>query len=139
MESRTPAKIADLSTITAWQNPATGEIRVLDAAPIAAMAESAKDTKVDTKAVTATAYQPDAKSPAKVMPVFERAVMAKDAAAVDFKPRNTKAEDAGNVILFGLDEVVLAGQKFRVDRVGHETMKDPVTGEELLRMELVRI
>ena len=139
MESRTPAKIADLSTITAWQNPATGEIRVLDAAPIAALAESAKDVKVDTKAVTATAYQPDARTPRKVLPTFDKVSLAKDAAAVDFKPRNVKAEDAGSVILFGLDEVVLAGQRFRVDRVGHETMKDPVNGDELLRMELVRI
>jgi hypothetical protein len=131
--------IRDMPKMSVWQNPATGEIRVLDAAPIAALAESAKDTKVDTKAVTALAYQPDVLTPRKVLPVFDKAAMAKDAAAVDFKPRNVKAEDAGSVILFGLDEVVLAGQKFRVDRVGHETMKDPVTGDELLRMELVRI
>jgi hypothetical protein len=131
--------IRDMPKMSVWQNPATGEIRVLDAAPIAALAESAKDVKVDTKAVTALAYQPDALTPRKVLPVFDKAAMAKDAAAVDFKPRNTKAEDAGSVILFGLDEVVLAGQRFRVDRVGHETMKDPVTGDELLRMELVRI
>jgi hypothetical protein len=134
-----PDTIANLLKMSVWQNPATGEIRVLDAAPIAAMAESAKDTKVDTKAVTALAYQPDARTPRKVLPVFDKAAMAKDSAAVDFKPRNTKAEEAGSVILFGLDEVTLAGQRFRVDRVGHETMKDPVTGDELLRMELVRI
>jgi hypothetical protein len=131
--------IRDMLKMSVWQNPATGEIRVLDAAPIAALAESAKDARVDTKAVTALAYQPDARTPRKVLPTFDKVAMAKDAAAVDFKPRNTKAEEAGDVILFGLDEVVLAGQRFRVDRVGHETMKDPVNGDELLRMELVRI
>ena len=134
-----PDTIANLLKMSVWQNPSTGEIRVLDAAPIAALAESAKDARVDTKAVTALAYQPDARTPRKVLPTFDKVSLAKDAAAVDFKPRNVKAEEAGNVILFGLDEVVLAGQKFRVDRVGHETMKDPVTGDELLRMELVRI
>ena len=134
-----PDAIRDMPKMSVWQNPATGEIRVLDAAPIAALAESAKDARVDTKAVTALAYQPDARTPRKVLPTFDKVALAKDAAAVDFKPRNVKIEDAVAVILFGLDEVVLAGQRFRVDRVGHETMKDPVTGDELLRMELVRI
>ena len=138
MESRTPAKIADLSTITAWQNPATGEIRLIDKTVTDALAETAKDVAVKVE-VTATAYRPDAKSPAKVLPVFERVAMAKDATAVDFKPKGLREEDAGSVGLRGLDEVALAGQKVRVDRVGHETMKDPVTGDELLRMELVRI
>jgi hypothetical protein len=134
-----PDAIRDMPKMSVWQNPATGEIRVLDAAPIAAMAESAKDTKVDTTKILPTAAQPDPKTPRTVIPDFDRTPLAKDSAAVNFKPRNTKAEEAGNVILFGLDEVTLAGQKFRVDRVGHETMKDPVTGDELLRMELVRI
>ena len=134
-----PDAIRDMPKMSVWQNPSTGEIRVLDAAPIAALAESAKDVKVDTTKILPTPAQPDPKTPRKVIPDFDRTPLAKDAAAVNFKPRNVKAEDAGNVILFGLDEVVLAGQKFRVDRVGHETMKDPVTGDELLRMELVRI
>jgi hypothetical protein len=135
-----PDAIRDMPKMSVWQNPATGEIRVLDAAPIAALAESAKDARVDTKAVTALAYQPDARTPRKVLPVFDKAAMAKDAAAVNFKPRGvTRVEDAGNVLLFAPDEVVLAGQRFVVDRMGHETCKDPVTGDELLRMELVRV
>jgi hypothetical protein len=138
MEARTPAKIADLSTITAWQNPATGEIRLLDKAVTDALAETAKDVAVKVE-VTATAYRPDVKSPAKVMPVFDRVTMAKDATAVDFKPRGLREEDAGSVGLRGLDEVVLAGQRFRVNRAGHETMADPVTGEPLLKLELVKV
>jgi hypothetical protein len=41
--------------------------------------------------------------------------------------------------LFAPDEVVLAGQRFRVMRMGGEVIKAPVTGEELLRMELERM
>jgi hypothetical protein len=139
MESRTPAKVSDLPTLTAWQNPATGEIRIIDKTATDALAETAKDVLVKTSEVTATAYRPDAKSPAKVLPVFERVAMAKDATAVDFKPKGLREEDAGSVGLRGLDEVVLAGQRFRVNRAGHETMADPVTGEQLLKLDLVKV
>jgi hypothetical protein len=138
VEARTPAKIADLSTITAWQNPATGEIRLIDKTVTDALTETAKDVAVKVE-VTATAYRPDVKSPVKVMPTFERVTMAKDATAVDFKPKGLREEDAGSVGLRGLDEVVLAGQRFRVNRSGHETMADPVTGEQLLKLDLVKV
>ena len=134
-----PDAIRNMPKMTVWQNPATGEIRVLDAAPIAALAESAKDVRVDTNAVTATAYQPDARTPRKVLPVFDKVELAKDAAAVNFKPKGLREEDAGSIGLRGLDEVVLAGQRFRVETAGHARLKDPVTGEELLRIDLVKV
>ena len=134
-----PDAIRDMPKMTVWQNPATGEIRILDKAATDALAETAKDARVKVGEVTATAYRPDPSYPAKVLPAFERAVMAKDASAVSFKPKSLPNNDAGSVLLFATDEVVLAGQRFRVMRMGGEVIKAPVTGEELLRMELERM